>query len=173
MFRLDPPQQPNRTEKASRLGCGALEKSYRKGDLVIPVLRGVDLKVASGEFLSVSGQSGSGKSTLLHVLGLLDAPSVGEIHCDGRRIDNLTESQRDEHRNRKFGFIFQPFHFDGSRDESLFRFSWFPFHGHPEKSFIFLRFQFKGDPLAHLPFFISCKNNQVGCIRGKPFIDLD
>ncbi len=104
------PQQPTRSGEATRLGCVALEKSYRKGDLVIPVLRGVDLKVASGEFLSVSGQSGSGKSTLLHVLGLLDAPSVGEVHCDGRRIDNLTESQRDELRNRNFGFIFQSYH---------------------------------------------------------------
>ena len=104
------PQQPNRSEKAIRLGCVALEKSYRKGDLVIPVLRGVDLNVASGEFLSVSGQSGSGKSTLLHVLGLLDAPSVGEVHCDGQRIDNLTEPKRDELRNRNFGFIFQSYH---------------------------------------------------------------
>ena len=105
-----PPQQPNRTEKASRLGCVALEKSYRKGDLVTPVLRGVDLEVTSGEFLSVSGQSGSGKSTLLHVLGLLDAPNVGEVHCDGRRIDNLTEPKRDELRNQNFGFIFQSYH---------------------------------------------------------------
>ena len=104
------PQQPNRSEKATRLSCVALEKSYRKGDLVIPVLRGVDLNVASGEFLSVSGQSGSGKSTLLHVLGLLDAPSVGEVHCDGQRIDNLTEPKRDELRNRNFGFIFQSYH---------------------------------------------------------------
>ena len=104
------PQQPTPAQDTIRLRCVALEKSYRKGDLVIPVLRGVDLEVASGEFLSVSGQSGSGKSTLLHVLGLLDAPSVGEVHCDGRRIDNLTETQRDELRNRNFGFIFQSYH---------------------------------------------------------------
>ena len=103
-----PPQQPNRSEKASRLGCVALEKSYRKGDLVIPVLRGVDLEVTSGEFLSVSGQSGSGKSTLLHVLGLLDAPNVGEVHCDGRRIDNLTEPKRDELRTRTSGSSSSP-----------------------------------------------------------------
>ena len=71
------------------------------------------------------------------------------------------------------GFIFQPFHFDGSRDESLFRVSWFPFHGNPGQYFLFLCFQLEGHSLAHLPFFISCKNHQVGCIRRKPFIDLD
>ncbi len=98
------------TNQAPRLSCVALEKSYRKGDLKIPVLRGVDLDLAPGEFLSVVGQSGSGKSTLLHVLGLLDAPSVGEVHCDGRRIDNLKERQRDTLRNHNFGFIFQSYH---------------------------------------------------------------
>jgi len=93
-----------------RLSCLALEKSYRKGELIIPVLRGIDLELAPAEFLSVVGQSGSGKSTLLHVLGLLDAPNVGEVHCDGRRIDNLNERQRDTLRNQNFGFIFQSYH---------------------------------------------------------------
>ncbi len=101
---------PNPTNQTPRLRCVALEKSYRKGDIKIPVLRGVDLDLAPGEFLSVVGQSGSGKSTLLHVLGLLDAPSVGEVHCDGRRIDNLKERQRDTLRNHNFGFIFQSYH---------------------------------------------------------------
>ncbi|MDP7274480.1 MAG: ABC transporter ATP-binding protein [Planctomycetaceae bacterium] len=96
--------------EAARLECVALEKAFRKGDHVIPVLRGVDIDVAPGEFLSIVGQSGSGKSTLLHVMGLLDVPSVGEVHCDGRRIDNLPESQRDRLRNREFGFIFQSYH---------------------------------------------------------------
>ena len=93
-----------------RLSCVALEKSYRKGELIIPVLRGIDLELAPAEFLSVVGQSGSGKSTLLHVLGLLDAPNVGEVHCDGRRIDNLNERQRDTLRHPNFGFIFQSYH---------------------------------------------------------------
>ena len=84
------PQQPTRSGEATRLGCVALEKSYRKGDLVIPVLRGVDLKVASGEFLSVSGQSGSGKSTLLHVLGLLDAPSAESMTSTSPRPSACT-----------------------------------------------------------------------------------
>merc|ERR1711991_887810 len=70
-------------------------------------------------------------------------------------------------------FIFQPFHFDDSRDESLFRFSWFPFHENPGQYFLFPCFQLEGYSLAHLPFFISCKNHQVGGIRWKPFVDHD
>ena len=70
-------------------------------------------------------------------------------------------------------FIFQSFHFDGSRNESLFRFSWFPFHGNFWQYFLFLCFQLEGHSLTHLPLFISCKNHQVGCIRGKLFVDLD
>ena len=113
---ISSPAPPNATldhppgTATPRLRCIALEKSYRKGELIIPVLRGVDLELEQGEFLSVVGQSGSGKSTLLHVLGLLDAPDVGEVHCDGRRIDNLKERQRDTLRNRNFGFIFQSYH---------------------------------------------------------------
>ncbi len=88
----------------------ALEKSYRKGDLQIPVLRGVEINIRRGEFLSIVGQSGSGKSTLLHVMGLLDSPSVGEVLLDGDRIDDLPPKTRDELRNRVFGFVFQFYH---------------------------------------------------------------
>lgn len=87
-----------------------LKKSFCKGGVTIPVLRGVDLQVRRGEFLAVVGQSGSGKSTLLHLLGTLDAPSDGEIHFDGRRIDNLSGLQRDRLRNGRFGMIFQAYH---------------------------------------------------------------
>lgn len=88
----------------------ALEKSYRKGQHKIPVLRGVDISARRGEFLSIVGQSGSGKSTLLHLMGLLDSPNVGEIQLDGERIDDLPQRTRDELRNRVFGFIFQFYH---------------------------------------------------------------
>ena len=74
----------------------AVEKAYRKGDHQVPVLHGVDISVHKGEFLSIVGQSGSGKSTLLHLLGLLDAPDVGEVQLDGQRIDDLSERTRDE-----------------------------------------------------------------------------
>jgi lipoprotein-releasing system ATP-binding protein len=69
-----------------------LHKSYRRDKVVVPVLRGLDLDVQPGEFLSVIGASGSGKSTLLHLLGTLDQPDSGTIELDGRRIDNLVLS---------------------------------------------------------------------------------
>jgi lipoprotein-releasing system ATP-binding protein len=74
------------------------------------VLRGLDLEVHEGEFLSVVGASGSGKSTMLHLLGTLDKPDGGSIYLEGRRIDNLPADQRDGLRNRTFGFIFQFYH---------------------------------------------------------------
>ena len=87
-----------------------VKKAYRKGQVSIPVLRGVDFAVEPGRFTAIVGQSGSGKSTLLHLLGTLDNPDEGEIHFLGRRIDNLPTTQRDELRNKKFGMIFQFYH---------------------------------------------------------------
>lgn len=93
-----------------QISAVAIEKSYRKGDLKVPVLKGVNASAKRGEFLSIIGQSGSGKSTLLHLMGLLDAPDVGEIQLDGKRVDDLPQKTRDELRNRVFGFIFQFYH---------------------------------------------------------------
>lgn len=95
---------------ASQLVAFGLYKSYRKGSVEIPVLRGVDLSIETGEFLSIVGQSGCGKSTLLHLLGTLDAPDAGEIHFEGHRIDNLPTLGRDVLRNKHFGMIFQFYH---------------------------------------------------------------
>jgi lipoprotein-releasing system ATP-binding protein len=94
----------------TQLSAVAIEKAYRKGEHCVQVLRGVNVTVRKGEFLSIVGQSGSGKSTLLHLMGLLDTPNVGEILLDGERIDDLPASTRDELRNRVFGFIFQFYH---------------------------------------------------------------
>jgi lipoprotein-releasing system ATP-binding protein len=85
-------------------------RSYRKGSVEVPVLRGINMGVRTGEFLAIVGQSGSGKSTLLHLLGTLDAPDRGEIHFNGRRIDDLAPPGRDVLRNRHFGMIFQFYH---------------------------------------------------------------
>ena len=87
-----------------------LHKTYRRHTSLAPVLRGLDLEVHPGEFLSVIGASGSGKSTLLHLLGTLDRPDNGEICLDGRRIDDLPGRERDALRNQTFGFIFQFYH---------------------------------------------------------------
>ncbi|HET6883229.1 MAG TPA: ABC transporter ATP-binding protein [Pirellulales bacterium] len=93
-----------------QLASVGLIKTYRKGRVQIPVLRGVDLEVRRGEFLAVIGQSGSGKSTLLHILGTLDAPDGGEVYYQGGRIDNLSLRQRDRVRNGQVGMIFQFYH---------------------------------------------------------------
>jgi len=92
------------------LTATSLHKSYRRHKNVVPVLRGLDLDVRPGEFLSVIGASGSGKSTLLHLLGTLDRPDSGEIRLDGQRIDDLPGPVRDALRNKTFGYIFQFYH---------------------------------------------------------------
>ena len=68
-----------------------LEKTYDTDSVAVAALRGVDLAVGDGEFVTVMGPSGCGKSTLLHLLGGLDRPTRGEVHLGGRRVD---EAQR-------------------------------------------------------------------------------
>ena len=87
-----------------------LHKTYRKDAVKVRVLRGLDLEVYPGEFLSIVGVSGSGKSTLLHLLGTIDRPDEGEIRLAGKRIDDLPAERRDVLRNQTFGFIFQFYH---------------------------------------------------------------
>ena len=87
-----------------------ITKSYSKKRLTIPVLKGVNLSVRKGEFVSIVGQSGSGKSTLLHLLGTLDSPDDGEIYFGGKQINTLPAARRDWLRNHFIGFIFQFYH---------------------------------------------------------------
>jgi len=93
------------------LEARALRKSYRGGDGgIIEVLRGVDLAVATGEVVAVTGESGSGKSTLLHQLGALDRPSSGFIALDGAAYESLDADALADMRNRRIGFVFQFHH---------------------------------------------------------------
>jgi len=105
-----PLRSPWPLERPTLLGAHCVCKSYRKGQLIIPVLQNVDLDVGQGEFLAVVGPSGCGKSTLLHLLATLDGPDSGEVHFEGHRIDNLAGAGRDILRNRYFGMIFQAYH---------------------------------------------------------------
>ncbi len=98
------------TSNQPHLCAKAVDKAYRRGEHKVPVLRGVDISLQRGEFLSIIGQSGSGKSTLMHLLGLLDDLDRGEIWLDGNRIDKLPMGTRDELRNHVFGFVFQFYH---------------------------------------------------------------
>ncbi|MCI6378792.1 MAG: ABC transporter ATP-binding protein [Clostridiales bacterium] len=84
-------------------------KSYWMGDEWSPVLRGIDLSIEQGEFLSVLGPSGSGKSTLMNIIGCLDKPTSGEYILHGRRVDALGPDELARIRNREIGFIFQQF----------------------------------------------------------------
>jgi lipoprotein-releasing system ATP-binding protein len=112
LSRADSPGGPLEIVKMpqTHLAAVAVEKSYSKCQHKIPVLRGVEIQVRRGDFVSIVGQSGSGKSTLLHLMGLLDVPDVGEITLYGHRVDDLPARARDELRNRVFGFIFQFYH---------------------------------------------------------------
>ncbi|HTL52671.1 MAG TPA: ABC transporter ATP-binding protein [Planctomycetota bacterium] len=86
-----------------------LWKIYGTGHGLVQALRGIDLKVMPGEFVSIMGQSGSGKSTLLHVLGCLHKPTSGDFFLDGENVATMTDSMLASLRNRKIGFIFQKF----------------------------------------------------------------
>lgn len=81
-----------------------------EGAISHTLVNGIDLKVAKGEFLAITGPSGSGKSSLLYLLGLLDAPSDGEVIICGQPTSKLSESERADVRLTKCGFVFQ-FHF--------------------------------------------------------------
>ena len=84
-------------------------KNYQKGNRLVAALRGVDLVVEDGEWLSVQGRTGHGKTTLLQMLGGLDRPTEGIIEFDGQDLAALRESQLTKVRASKIGFIFQTF----------------------------------------------------------------
>lgn len=86
-----------------------LDKAYRLGKNRLQVLRGIDLAVAEGEFVSIMGSSGSGKSTLLNILGLLDGFDAGEYRLDGTSVKGLSERRSARLRSRFLGFVFQSF----------------------------------------------------------------
>ena len=86
-----------------------LRKTYGTGETKVEALRGVDLSVNKGEFLSIVGTSGSGKSTLLHMLGGLDRPTEGKVIIDGKDIFSLKDEELTIFRRRKIGFVFQAF----------------------------------------------------------------
>jgi putative ABC transport system ATP-binding protein len=86
-----------------------LRKNFARGESQVEALRGVDLSIAKGEFVSIMGPSGSGKSTLLHLVGGLDLPTSGEVLIDGEAIEKLSDDALSEFRRRRLGFIFQFF----------------------------------------------------------------
>ncbi len=86
-----------------------ITKSYRSGDIVTPVLHGIDLTVQRGDYLALMGSSGSGKSTLMNLMGLLDRCDSGQLLLQGRDVSQLSATEHATLRNREIGFVFQSF----------------------------------------------------------------
>ena len=86
-----------------------LTRSYRMGGEGIQAVRGVDIQVATGEFVALMGASGSGKSTLMHILGCLETPTAGLYRLEGQEVGRLSRGERARVRNRRIGFVFQSF----------------------------------------------------------------
>jgi putative ABC transport system ATP-binding protein len=97
------------TEDATMLKINKLHKSYKTEYNSLHVLKGLDLEIKEGEFVSIMGSSGSGKSTLLNILGILDEYDEGEYFLDGTLIKNLSQKNAANYRNNLLGFVFQSF----------------------------------------------------------------
>jgi putative ABC transport system ATP-binding protein len=86
-----------------------IQKTYRVGDVEVPAVRGISLRIRKGEFVAIMGPSGCGKSTLMNLMGCLDTPSAGSYLLNGREVAGLDDDALSAIRNRKIGFVFQSF----------------------------------------------------------------
>jgi len=87
-----------------------ITKTYQAGEVQVPVLRGIDLRIERGEQVAIMGRSGSGKSTLMNIIGCLDKPSKGDYVLDGKPVSRLDDDAVSAVRGRLIGFVFQSFH---------------------------------------------------------------
>ncbi len=87
-----------------------LTKDYETGTQVVNALKGINLSVEKGEFLSIMGPSGSGKTTLMNIIGCLDSPTNGSYYLNDRSVSKLDDDELAKIRNEEIGFVFQSFH---------------------------------------------------------------
>jgi putative ABC transport system ATP-binding protein len=86
-----------------------ITKTYKIGDVQVRALRGINLTIHQGEYISIMGPSGSGKSTLMNILGCLDTPTSGTYYLEETNVEKLNDNKLAEIRNKKIGFVFQTF----------------------------------------------------------------
>jgi lipoprotein-releasing system ATP-binding protein len=92
------------------LRVSGLKKTFSKNGVNINVIKGIDIDIYEGDFITIMGPSGAGKSTFLHILGTLDNPSEGDIFFRDRNVKGFTEDEESKFRNEKVGFVFQFYH---------------------------------------------------------------
>ena len=87
-----------------------LTKVYQAGSQAVQALKGINLNVNKGEFISIMGPSGSGKSTLMNIIGCLDSPTDGDYYLNDKSVSQLSDDELAKIRNKEIGFVFQSFH---------------------------------------------------------------
>ena len=94
---------------AAMIWLEGIRKIYCLGEVDVPVLKGIDLTIAEGDYVAIMGASGSGKSTLMNIIGCLDRPSTGHYVLEGRNLTTLSHEGLAYIRNQRIGFVFQQF----------------------------------------------------------------
>jgi putative ABC transport system ATP-binding protein len=87
----------------------SITKTYQLGEVSVPILKGIELAIEEGEYVSIMGASGSGKSTLMNILGCLDRPTDGDYIFEGRNLTTFDDDELAYIRNQRIGFVFQQF----------------------------------------------------------------
>jgi putative ABC transport system ATP-binding protein len=100
---------PLTTHKQKAVELRDVHKTYQAGQIAVPALRGINLEIATGEFLAVAGPSGSGKTTLLNIIGGLDQAEAGEVWIAGQNLQTLSRGQLAQLRLQYCGFVFQAY----------------------------------------------------------------
>jgi len=94
---------------ATMIQMEAITKTYRLGEVNVPVLKRIDLSIDEGDYVAIMGVSGSGKSTLMNIIGCLDRPTTGRYILEGRNLTTLDDDELAYIRNQRIGFVFQQF----------------------------------------------------------------